>query len=51
MAEQKVSGKIGLSEEMISDINNRRNKVYAELTPENMETLRPILIGTRPWPQ
>ena len=51
MAEQKASGKIGLSEEMISDINNRRNKVYAELTPENMETLRPILRGTRPWPQ
>jgi hypothetical protein len=51
MAEQKASGKIGLSEEMISDINNRRNKVYAELTPENMETLRPILRGTQPWPQ
>lgn len=51
MAEQQAAGKIGLSDEMISDINNRRNKVYAELTPENMEALRPILRGTQPWPQ
>jgi len=51
MAEQQVAGKIGLSDEMIGDINNRRNKVYAELTPENMEALRPILRGTQPWPQ
>ena len=51
MAEQQVAGKLGLSDEMIGDINNRRNKVYAELTPENMEALRPILRGTQPWPQ
>jgi hypothetical protein len=51
MTEQKAAGKIGLSDEMLSEINDRRNKVYAELTPENMEILRPILRGTQPWPQ
>jgi hypothetical protein len=51
MTEQKAAGKLGLSEEMLSEINARRNKVYAELTPENMEILRPILRGTQPWPQ
>jgi hypothetical protein len=51
MTEQKAAGKLGLTDEMLNDINDRRNKVYAELSPENRETLRPILRGTQPWPQ
>ncbi|MCI0611457.1 hypothetical protein L0244_00560 [bacterium] len=51
MTEQKASEKLGLSSEMLSEINDRRNKVYAELTPENREILRPILVGKQPWPQ
>jgi hypothetical protein len=51
MTEQKAAGKLGLSDEMLNEINHRRNKVYAELTPENREILRPILIGKQSWPQ
>ncbi|HSE42080.1 MAG TPA: hypothetical protein VLH08_15045 [Acidobacteriota bacterium] len=51
MTEQKAADKLGLSDEMLKDINDRRNRVYADLTPENMEILRPILRGTQPWPQ
>lgn len=51
MTEQKAADKLGLSPEMLSEINDRRNKVYAELTPENREMLRPILVGKQPWPQ
>jgi hypothetical protein len=49
--EQKAAGKLGLSEEMLTEINDRRNKLYAQLTDENREILRPILRGTQPWPQ
>jgi hypothetical protein len=48
--EQKASDKLGLSEEMLTEINDRRNKLYAQLTDENRETLRPILRGTQQWP-
>ena len=51
MNEQKAAGKLGLTEEMLSEINDRRNKLYAQLTPENREILRPILRGTQQWPQ
>jgi hypothetical protein len=51
MTEQKAADKLGLSSEMLSEINDRRNKVYADLTPENREILRPILVGKQSWPQ
>ena len=51
MHEQKAAGKLGLDEDMLSEINDRRNKLYAQLTPENREIIRPILVGSRPWPQ
>src|SRR5262245_36453952 len=49
--EQKGSDKLGFSEEMMTEINDRRNKLYAQLTDENREILRPILRGTQQWPQ
>jgi hypothetical protein len=49
--EQKGAEKLGFSEEMLTEINDRRNKLYGQLTDENRETLRPILRGTQPWPQ
>lgn len=51
MQEQKASDKLGFNEEMLAELNNRRNKLYAQLTPENREILSPILRGTKPWPQ
>jgi hypothetical protein len=49
--EQKAAGKLGLTEEMLTEINDRRNKLYGQLTDENREILRPILRGTQQWPQ
>jgi hypothetical protein len=49
--EQNISGKIGMTPEMIQEIQSRQNKVYGELSPENREILRPILRGTQPWPE
>ncbi|MCI0415272.1 hypothetical protein L0222_21070 [bacterium] len=49
--EQKAAGKLGFNEEMLAEINDRRNKLYAQLTPENREILSPILRGTQQWPQ
>ena len=48
-AEQKAAGKLGLNQEMLTEIQNRQNKVYAQLTPENREALRPY-IRSREWP-
>jgi hypothetical protein len=49
--EQKAAGKLGFNEEMLAEINDRRNKLYRDLTPENREILSPILRGTQQWPE
>lgn len=51
VTEQKAAGTLGLTEDMLTEINDRRNKLYAQLTDENRKTLSPILRGTKPWPQ
>ena len=49
--EQKAADKLGLSEEMLTEVNDRQNKMYAMLTDENRGPIRDHLIGKTPWPQ
>ena len=49
--EQKEAGKIGLTPDMLTEIQSRQNKLYAQLTDENREIISPILRGQKPWPQ
>ena len=48
--EQSQAGKLGLSPDMLQEIQNRQNKLYAQLTPENREIARPMIQGRQPWP-
>jgi hypothetical protein len=48
--EQSQASKLGLSPDMLQEIQNRQNKLYAELTPENREIARQMLQGRQPWP-
>jgi hypothetical protein len=48
--ELSEANKLGLTDDMFNEIIGRREKLYRELTNENRDTARDMMLKKKPWP-